>query len=129
MKIIVSIQSISDIITNSSSELFATITSESEETLNEIYSLIDKLFGYRQESEITPCVDLYHRPTQEQIDHWEIDSWLRYKTPSEYPEYWIEIEMPYDLEHCKSFYKEGLNAMLKENFGDNFKIIYEKNKN
>lgn len=39
------IQSITDIITNSSSELFCTITSEKH--LKEIYEILDSIVGYR----------------------------------------------------------------------------------
>ena len=51
------ILSISDVITNSSSEVFCYITGE-EEILEELYDTLDSIFGYNQESEVTPVVDM-----------------------------------------------------------------------
>lgn len=126
MIIILPLQSISDVITNSSSELFASITSDSKETLDSIYQLINRLFGYNQESELTPCVDIYHRPTEEELKNYDYRGWLKYDKLEEYPENWIEIELPYDVDYAHAFYKEGLEAILREKFGDNYKIVYEK---
>lgn len=53
MKII----SISDLITNSSSEVFCVITGPEKE-LQEIEDILDDIFGYNQEYEITPVVDM-----------------------------------------------------------------------
>lgn len=86
MKII----SISDVITNSSSEVFCYITHDSDEVLEEIYDLLNNLFGWDQELEETPVVTL------------ENDR--------------ISIEMPYHLSTCSAFYKAGLEAILADNF-------------
>lgn len=51
------ILSISDVITNSSSEVFCYITGEKGE-LEQVYKSLDSVFGYNQELEITPVVDL-----------------------------------------------------------------------
>lgn len=121
------IQSISDIITNSSSELFAVIDAN-REILESIYKLIDTLFGYHQESEITPVVTLCRRPTKEEIEDRDYSSWRFDDTQDIYslPENWIEIELPYRIEECQSFFRAGLEAILKEKFGDSFKIEYEE---
>ena len=129
MKIIIPIQSVSDLITNSSSELFATIDAD-KEVLEDIYELINCLFGYDQESERTPVVTLCKRPTKSEIeDRYNLGyySWRYYDTVDIYslPENWIEIEMPYRFSECESFFKAGLDAILKEKFGNNFKIKYE----
>lgn len=49
------ILSISDVITNSSSEVFCYITGE-KTTLEEVYKTLDRIFGYDQECEVTPVV-------------------------------------------------------------------------
>lgn len=92
------IQSFSDIITNSSSELFAVVTAEDENVLSTIYTIINRIFGWNQETEITPTVELCDGC--------------------------VEIELPYSLKEYKLFYKAGFNTLLKELFGDNFKIEY-----
>lgn len=118
MKIIIPIQSVSNIITNSSFELFAVITSDTK--LREIYDVIDHLFGYNQELEMTPCVDLFLPNKDDEPYH---KSYSYYEN-NEYPNGYIQIDMPYSLEEVLSFYKYGLEAILKEKFGDNFKIEY-----
>jgi hypothetical protein len=118
------IQSYSNIITNSSSELFAII--KSDNSIDDIFEVINDLFGYNQESESTMCVEKYKCPTQKDLDGWDWYCGLKDHITkiNEYPDKWIEIEMPYRLEDFKTFYKTGLEAMLKEKFGDNFTIEY-----
>lgn len=112
MKIIIPIQSFSDIITNSSSEVFCRITSESQ--LEEIFKFLLKFFrddGYSDE-----YPSMYYREKNEDYDS------EYYK---DYPNYWIELELPYSYEDAESFYKAGIEAILKENFTD-YKIIYDE---
>lgn len=109
IKIQIYLQSISSIITNSSSEVFAYITSEDK--LDEIYAIINQLFGWNQESEITPCVDIKDN-----------DNTVYTKV---LPQRYIEIELPYHLSFAEEFYSAGLEAILNDKFGkDNYKIIY-----
>ena len=124
LKIKFKIQSFSNIITNSSSELFAVIKDSTQ--LTEIQNILDNLFGWRQESEIDMCTYRYKKPTQEDLNGYEWWSWLRKddSKPKDFPEEWIEIEMPYGLSDYKTFYKTGLEALLKEKFGNNFTIEY-----
>lgn len=129
MKIKLSIQSISNIITNSSSELFAVIDAN-KEILDNIYEILNNIFGDNQESEITPVVTLCRRPTKVEIeDRFGSNhaNWRYFKEDDIYslPEYWIEVELPYRLDDCAKFFSAGLEAILKEKFGDNFKIEYE----
>ena len=60
------ILSISDVITNSSSEVFCYITGE-EAILEEIYKTLDGIFGWNQESEVTPVVEMGERHRHKQI--------------------------------------------------------------
>lgn len=92
----INIQSFSDVITNSSSEIFCTITGND---LDSIYELLKPLFpssyGY---SEMEPT--LY-------MEDGVITLWLPYgDSPTE-------------------FYKAGLEAILDKYFKDNYKIEYE----
>lgn len=123
IKFKVKIQSFSDIITNSSSELFAVI--KSDDLLEDIYEVLYNLFGLNQEYELTMCVEKYKCPTQEELNNYWYCGLNQFVTKvNEYPDKWIEINMPYRLEEFKTFYKVGLEAMLKEKFGDNFTIEY-----
>ncbi len=91
----INIQSFSDVITNSSSEIFCTITGKDVEA---IYELLESLFpGYDSEME----------PTVEIVD----DS--------------IELWLPYGEDKVTEFYKAGLEAILDKYFKDNYKIEYE----
>ena len=60
------ILSISDVITNSSSEVFCYITGE-EEVLKEVYDTLDRIFGWNQESEVTPVVEIGELHKHKQI--------------------------------------------------------------
>lgn len=92
----INIQSFSDVVTNSSSEIFCTITGND---LDSIYELLKPLFpssyGY---SDMEPT--LY-------IEDGIITLWLPYG------------EQPVD------FYRAGLEAILDKYFKDNYKIEYE----
>lgn len=106
------IQSISDIITNSSSEVFCRI--ESENSLEAIKDLLDVVFNpWRSEWEIDPIVTLYNKNNMEYPEVYE-----------DCPEKWIEIDMPYSKNDVLTFYESGLEALLKEAFGTDFKINY-----
>ena len=50
------ILSISDLITNSSSEVFCIITPEAKSMVKDIFEVFDDIFGYNQEYEVTPVV-------------------------------------------------------------------------
>lgn len=113
MKIIINIQSISDLITNSSSELFCRIESDN---IEDIYNLLEPIFSWDAEYEIDPVLNLREK---EDIDDYCLDDY------KDYPDKWIEIDMPYSLDKQYSFYKAGLEAILKEHFNNQYKIIYE----
>lgn len=92
----INIQSFSDVVTNSSSEIFCTITGND---LDSIYELLKPLFpssyGY---SDMEPTLDM---------EDGVITLWIPYG------------EQPVD------FYRAGLEAMLDKHFKDNYKIEYE----
>lgn len=60
------ILSISDVITNSSSEVFCYITGE-KEVLHEVYETLNDIFGWNQELEVTPVVEIGERHRHKQI--------------------------------------------------------------
>ena len=93
MKVGIKIQSISDIITNSSSEVFCKITGNN---LDEIWGILQPLF---------PGIDS------------ELEPVLRYYEDNEWDEGVPEnivLEFPYGLESVSEFYKAGLEAILKD---------------
>jgi hypothetical protein len=100
MKIKIKIQSISDLITNSSSEVFCRINSEDPEIKKQILALLEDLI---------PGDDLEMEPV---IRVWDDE---------------IVLDMPYDYWSSKTFYRAGLEAILKEKFGENnYTINYEE---
>lgn len=106
MKIIIKIQSISDIITNSSSEVFCTITGKDIES---IYQVLKPFFpGY--DSEVEPTMNYYEKGEWDDEDS--------------YPQ--IVIWMPYGFEGVTTFYKAGLKTFLDQAIGENnYNIDYE----
>lgn len=112
-KIGIPIQSVSDLITNSSSEVFCRISSE--EHLDEIWDLLSPIF-ISDNSEISPeIVERYLEDEKEYLSVEEIKS-LPYK--------WIEVKFPYSMNGVKDFYKAGLETILRKNFGEDYKIVY-----
>lgn len=97
MKII----SISDLITNSSSEVFCYIDGPENE-IDEIYDILDTIFGWNQECEITPVVD-------------------RLEDTS------VSIDLPYSLTRDETYvaYWEGAIRGLLSKF-NNCKMTYEQ---
>ena len=100
MKIILKIQSLSDIITNSSSEVFCSINSNDPEIKLQIFALMKNLFpGSDSDMELT--VDIHDEA---------IEVWLPYYTTTT----------------SFTFYEAGIEAILNERFGKgNYTIDYE----
>lgn len=90
------IQSASDIITNSSSEIFCYIKGDH---LSAIYDLLMGLFG-GGEHEISPVVELDEKDC-------------------------ISIYLPYSHIDQSSFYEAGLTAILDKHFKDLYTIEFE----
>lgn len=110
-KIIIPIQSISDVITNSSSELFCTIFSE--EHLDDIHNLLVDLIG-KGYSDESLSVYLECKDDDYKSEYYK-----------DYPDYWIEIHMPYDFYNASNILRAGLEAILENEFEDGYKIVFE----
>lgn len=104
MKIKVKIQSVSDIITNSSSEVFCTITGKDTKS---IYEILSPLF--KGDPELAPY-----------LDYWEENEYDKGA-----PEM-IHLNIPYSCSEVSEFYKAGIEALLTKYFGEgNYEIDYE----
>ena len=93
------ILSISDVITNSSSEVFCSITGE-EEVLKEVYDTLDRIFGWNQELEETPVVDIGNGK--------------------------VTVDLPFYLLRSKGsyeYFREGIQALV--NAYDNCKVDFD----
>ena len=100
MKIKIKIQSINDIITNSSSEVICRIDSNNEEIKKSIYKLLSDLLP-GDDSEVDPTVNIWDDK--------------------------IVIDVPVDQWNNISFYRAGIEAILNEKFGkENYTIDYEE---
>lgn len=104
----IKIQSISDIVTNSSSEVFCTITSPDIET---IHKLLEPLIP-SWDHECSPTLDFYKKGEYEyDLDEYNEDPF-------------IQIRIPYGID-CYDFYKAGLEAILDKQIGNgNYTINY-----
>lgn len=116
MKYYISVQSISDIITNSSSEVFCRI--ESENSLELIKEILEPLFPCSCYSEDGPS--LYERILSEEKSDYD-DDYL-----DGFPEKWLEITLPYSMCDSEAFYEAGLEAILSDKVPDDYTIIYEE---
>ena len=112
-KIRIPVQSVSDLITNSSSEVFCRISSEDK--FDEIWDLLRPLFNNADPELYPRIVDRYLEEEKEYLTVEEIKA-LPYK--------WLEIELPYSMSESREFYKAGLEALLSKNFGDNYSVEY-----
>lgn len=96
------IQSFGDIITNSSSETFCTITSD--EKLDDIFKALKAIIGSEGYSEDNLCV---YKETDKE-------------TNKEY----ITINIPYDASNYIDLVREGIEAILDKGFKDKYNIRY-----
>ena len=100
MKIKIKIQSVSDVITNSSSEVICKIDSNDEEIKKSIYELL---------SDLLPGDDSEMEPT---INIWDDK---------------IVVDIPIDQWNNTAFFRAGIEAILNEKFGkENYTIDYEE---
>lgn len=105
MQLVVPIQSFSDIITNSSSELFC-IISGNEDVLNFIKDLLHNIMDDEGYDEDYPSFRLFKKEDLCEDDY-EEETW---KNMSEIG---IEFYLPYNLWNYEIFFKEGLKALLE----------------
>lgn len=113
------IQSISDVITNSSSEVFCTITG-SDEVLNKISEILKAVIPDDYYWEEDPHLRMRNK------ENFVEDGWYSAEDVAEYPERWIEVVLPYSVAHCSDFYKAGIEALLKVNNIKDYNIEYER---
>lgn len=114
MKYYLNIQSVSDIITNSSSEVFCRI--ESENSLELIKEILEPLFPYSRYNEDSPS--LYERILSEEESDYDGEYF------DGFPEKWLEITLPYSMCDSEVFYEAGLEAILSGKVPGDYTIIY-----
>lgn len=102
--VVIKVQSISDIITNSSSEVFCTITGKDTKS---IYETLSPLFN--GDPDFAPF-----------LEYWEEGEY-----DEDTPEM-IQLNIPYSCSGVSEFYKAGMEALLTKYFGEgNYTIEYE----
>jgi hypothetical protein len=101
----------SDVITNSSSELFCTIFSDKH--LDDIYEFFREYIGVGYSDE-SLSIYLEHK-----------DEYCDKECFKDYPDNWIEIHMPYDYSNVTNILQAGLKAILESKFKDNYKIVFD----
>ena len=94
------ILSISDVITNSSSEVFCYITGDK---LDEIYDIFETIIGYNQEYELTPV-----------IKYGEND----------YGDECIIIDLPYSYDKIKEYIRDAIEGLLDYPEFDNCEVEF-----
>jgi len=99
----IKVQSINNLITNSSSEVFCTITGQD---IQAIYEILKPLFT-EWDPELYPYISLYEE------NEWNDGS------PA-----LIRIDLPYGYSGVEEFYKEGLPAILDKYLGGHYTIKY-----
>lgn len=105
MEVIIKIQSVSDIITNSSSEVFCTITGKD---IKSIYEILSPLF--KGDPDYSPM-----------LDYWEKDEYYDEGNPE-----MVQLNIPYSCYGVEEFYKAGIEALLNNYIGEgNYEINYE----
>lgn len=105
VKFLIPVQSISDIITNSSSETLCVISSNAH--LKEIYDLLRELTNWTNDYEDGLVVRFRNKDDEDGED---------------YPDNWIELELPYCCDNMESILFEGIKAILENKFKDNYEI-------
>ena len=104
--VVIKVQSISDIITNSSSEVFCTITGKDLEVAYQVL----KPFFPGEDSEMEPTMSYYEK-----------GEWDDEDSPPQ-----VVIWMPYGFDGVTTFYRAGLKAFLDQVIGENnYSIDYE----
>lgn len=106
------IQSFSDLITNSSSEIFQTIEG-SVETIDKVFKILHPLFldDSWYDEDVPTMKVLYKSKIEEDPEEYGFED----TELSDLPEAWIEISLPYGLSGCDDFFKAGIKALLKSN--------------
>lgn len=120
MKYPIHIQSISDIITNSSSETFCRI--RSKEQIEEIYEALKSVLP-GDDTDYEPVV--YLDELDEEDYDWLPKDFLEGLRPGERC---ARLKLPYSI-WCPTFFKAGIESILKEKFPNgSYTILYEENR-
>lgn len=98
-KITIKVQSVSDIITNSSSETFMRIGSYDKDLHEQIFKCLESLLPSK-DWDLSPGV---HCANGDETDKYA---------------YYVDVSMPYGVE-MDTFMEAGIRAILKEAFGEN----------
>ena len=104
-QLLIPIQSFSNIITNSSSELFC-IISGNEDVLEFIRNLLSNIMDTEGYDEDYPSFRIFKKEDLCENDY-DKETWKNM------PETGIEFYLPYDFSCCPAFFKEGLKALLE----------------
>ena len=104
-QLLIPIQSFSNIITNSSSEIFCIIKGD-KETILFINNLLFNLLGENVYDEDSPMYELLCKSDLDKNDYSK-EQWEKLS------EYSIQISLPYNLWRCHTFFEEGLKALLE----------------
>lgn len=107
-KVGINIQSFSDIITNSSSEIFCTINTDDKNVEEFIYDIISNVITPNGDSELEPSLTLFKKNNEEK-------EWYTEEEWDKLPESQIQIHLPYSSNNSWEFYKAGLKAILDVN--------------
>lgn len=91
IKAMIQVKNVSDVITNSSSEVFCYIENDDEQKLQEMKEALIRVFGWRQESELDA---LAYTGTCHRKKH-------------------LVVEIPYHHSQAKAFYRGGLKEFIK----------------
>lgn len=101
----INIQSFSDVITNSSSELFC-IISGNEDILDFIKDLLSNLMDTEGYDEDYPSFEVFKKEDLYKSDY-DTKIWKNM------PEIGIKVYLPYNLWNYEIFFREGLKALLE----------------
>lgn len=118
MKYYLNIQSVSDIITNSSSETFCRICSKDQ--IEEIYEVLKSIIP-SDDYECEPVVSL-DKLDERELEY-EPEELLKEISPEDK---YVRLELPYRV-WCPAFFKSGIEGLLKEKFPNStYTIIYNE---
>ena len=118
MQVIIPIQSFSDLVTNSSSEVFCTINAN-ENTLKQIMTILSGVIKNDSYDEYEPTIEYLTK--EEKIE----EGWYTEEEIAELPDQWIKINMPYSMDDAAEFYKAGIKAILDSHNIKDYTIKYE----
>ena len=107
----IQIQSASDLITNSSSEVFIKISSDDKALITRVYEWIDKCLGFTEKMDS----DLYFTCRMEEPGFMDNDMFD------------VLVRCPQYMYEQADFFREGVDAILRKDFKDDYtKLTIDK---